>query len=112
MRVTNNTKEAIIACTWHTSYGPGDDTQIEPGETKEPIGPFIGEMGGGDCHLDLPGEIVCHQKEDDDNNFQVIKGLQLELSADGIQGVTIRHFSEDLEHIYWPFEEKADRIVN
>lgn len=112
MNVTNKTNEAIIACAWHTSYGPGDDVQIEPGETKEPIGPYIGEMGGGSCHLILPGDIICHQKEDDDNGFQVIKGLQLELTADGVQGVTIRHFSEDLEHIYWLFEEKADRIVN
>jgi len=111
MKVTNNTEEAIIACTWHTSYGSGDDIQIESGETKEPIGPYIGEMGSGSCRLVLSGnDIICHQKEDDENGFQVIKGLQLELTADGIQGVTIRHFSEDIENIYWPFEEKVIRI--
>lgn len=112
MKVTNNTTEAIIACTWHATYGPGDDIQIEPGETKESRGPFIGEMGGGDCYLILPGEIICHEKEDDENNFQVIKGSQLELTEDGVQGVTIRHFSENIENIYWPFEEKAERIFN
>ena len=112
MKVTNNTGEAIIVCAWNVKYGSGDDIKIEPGETKEPVGPYIGEMGGGSCRLVLPGEIVCHEKEDDENNFQVVKGLQLELTADGIQGVTVRHFSEDIKNVYWPLEERADRIVN
>lgn len=94
MPVTNNISEAVIAFFYHTSYGYGEDTRIEPGETKEVTGPYIGEMGNGACHLMLEENITCHEGPDDDKGYQVGKGLPLCLFSDP-KGVTIRHHSEE-----------------
>ena len=94
MDITNSTSFEVIAFGWHTDRGYGDDVSIQPGETKEVNGPFIGEMGGGDCHILIEGEINCHEGPDDENGFQVLEGAQLSLAA-GDKGITVRHHSED-----------------
>ncbi len=74
MKINNNTSFKIIAFCWHISHGYGDDVEIEPGESAEVNGPYIGEMGGGSCHVAIEGEISCHEKPDDEDGFQVLKG--------------------------------------
>lgn len=108
MKILNKTKETLIAFTWDTRFGSGDDIKIEPNQTGEPIGPFIGEMGGGECRLVQEGKIVCQENPDDKNGFQVLKGKQLELKT-GTSGVTVRHFSEEIQNVYWPLESSVLR---
>ena len=93
MEVTNNTSETLIAFSCDTRYGYGKDFLIEPGQTKELIGPYVGEMGGGSCNLIQPGHITCQETPDDENGFQVGKGMPLYLFA-APSGVSIRHYSE------------------
>lgn len=94
MKINNNTSSNLIAFGWHAKYGYGDDVEINPNQSAEVSGPYIGEMGGGSCHIVIEGEIVCQETPDDDNGFQVIAGNQLNLQA-GDKGITVRHFSED-----------------
>jgi len=99
MQITNNTSFKIVAFGWHEQYGAGDKVEIEPGENSEVNGPYIGEMGGGRCHLALEGEISVHEEPDNDNGFHVSKGNHLNLGA-GEKGVTVFHYSENYEFVY------------
>lgn len=98
MKVTNNTSYPVIAfgSETMTGLGYGDDVTIQPGDTVEVSGPYIGEMDGGDCYIHLAGEITCHEGPDDDNGYQVIQGNPLCLSASR-RGVTVRHHLDPLE---------------
>jgi hypothetical protein len=75
MVILNNTSEKLIAFAWHTQHGYGKDIEIEPGQFGTLQGPYIGEMGGGKCYLS-PGEgqITCHEKPDEEENFQTLLG--------------------------------------
>lgn len=99
MKITNCTKSAIIAFGIHSQYGYGDDVKIEIGETKDVSGPYIGEMGEGECYIALFGDIVCHDGHDDETGFQVVKDnpLCLQLDDHGVRGVTVRHHEDDPE---------------
>lgn len=90
MKVTNNTSFALIAFGWLQPKGYGDDVEIPPGETAEVNGPYLGEMGGGSCHVALAGEVVCKETPDDANGLQVAKGNPIHLGG-GNRGITIRH---------------------
>ena len=96
MKVTNHATYAIIAFGLHTQRGYGEDVRIEPGETKDVSGPYLGEMGGGKCYVQLDGDIVCHSGPDNDAGFQVIKGKPLCLQS-GDLGVTVRHYEDEPE---------------
>ncbi|MFZ2072465.1 MAG: phosphoglycerate mutase family protein [Minisyncoccia bacterium] len=109
MEITNKTSHPLIAFTWDTKHGYGKDYLLEPEETKEIVGPYIGEMGGGHCRLVQPGEIVCQSTPDDDNGFHVSKGKKLNLQAD-TSGVTVRHYSEDRESHEIPAKDPLDKI--
>lgn len=93
MKVTNNTSASLIAFGWHLVLGYGEDLLINPGETKEVLGPFLGETDDLKCYVALPGDIVCQEKVDDMHGFQVGVGQQLNLKNGGV-GVTVRHYSE------------------
>jgi phosphohistidine phosphatase SixA len=108
MEVTNKTDYPLIAFTWDTKHGYGKDFLLEPGETKEIIGPYIGEMGGGHCRLVQPGKIVCQSTPDDDNGFHVSKGSKLNLQS-GTSGVTVRHYFEDRENHETPTKEPGEK---
>lgn len=92
MQVTNKTSYPLVAFGWHLQRGYGEDVTINPGETKEVLGPYLGEMDGP-CHVLVPGEISCQEGPDDGNGFQVTLGSQLNLKSDSV-GVTVRHHSE------------------
>lgn len=94
MEVFNNTSFGLIAFCWHIEYGYGDDVEINPGESAHVRGPYLGEMGGGDCHILVSGKITCQETPDDDNGFLVAAGSQLNLRS-GKVGVTVRHLSEN-----------------
>jgi len=94
VKITNNCSYDLIAFGWDTRLGYGDDVTIAAKQSGEVSGPYVGEMGGGSCHLSIEGDIVCHEGDDDSNGFNVSKGNQLALQG-GTQGVTVRHFSED-----------------
>ena len=96
MKVTNNTSYPVIAFGTETRLGYGEDVIIQPGECADVSGPYVGEMGGGDCYIHLAGEIICHEGCDDGSDFQVIKGTPLCLLAGG-RGVTVRHHLDELE---------------
>lgn len=93
MKVTNTTGFHIIAFAWHSKYGYGDDVVIPSEMTVDVSGPYIGEMGGGDCFMHIPGEIICHESCDDDEGFQVGLGTELVLQ-NGEFGLTARHADE------------------
>jgi hypothetical protein len=94
MEIFNDTSYDLIAFGWHTKYGYGNDIKIKSGQSADVSGPYLGEMGGGSCHVAIEGKIHCHETPDNDAGFQVIAGNQLNLQADD-KGVTVRHFSED-----------------
>lgn len=96
MKVTNRTAHAIIAFGLHIQRGYGKDVRIEPGETKDVSGPYLGVMDGGECHIHLEGDIVCHSGPDDDTCFQVLKGKPLCLQSEDL-GVTVRHHEDEPE---------------
>ena len=90
MKVTNNASYALIAFGFHVLRGYGEDVKISPGQTADVNGPYVGEMGGGSCHVALVGEIVCHEAPDNAEGFQVAPGNPLSL-ADGDRGITVRY---------------------
>jgi hypothetical protein len=96
MQVTNDASFPVIAFCFHSDVGYGNDVTIEPGESAEVQGPYIGQMDGGDCHVIVEGSITCHEKPDDENGFQVLPDQQLHL-ANGVKGVTVRHYSDEVE---------------
>ncbi|QQR78432.1 MAG: hypothetical protein IPJ68_05135 [Candidatus Moraniibacteriota bacterium] len=96
MKVINKTSYPIIAFGYHVEQGYAEDVTIQPGESADVSGPYVGEMGGGDCYIHLEGAITCHEGPDDDHGFQVVRGTQLCLSADG-RGVTVRHHLDEPE---------------
>ena len=93
MKVTNNALYPLIAFAWHVDRGYGEDTTINPGTSEVVKGPYIGEMGDGACHIDVPGEITCQETPDDEHGFQVTLGCQLNLKS-GDVGITVRHHLE------------------
>lgn len=96
MKVINSTSYPVIAFGMETSRGYSEDITIQPGESADVSGPYVGEMGGGDCYIHLAGEITCHEGPDDDSGFQVVQGTPLFLLAGG-RGVTVRHHLDELE---------------
>ena len=94
MKVHNSTSYPIIAFVWHIRRGYGEDVTINPGETAEVIGPYLGKMGGGSCRIAFPGEISCQEGPDDASGYQVGVGNQLNLKSDSDVGITVRHYSE------------------
>ncbi len=98
MQIINNTSFTIVAFGWHKQYGAGDKVEIHPNEKGEVNGPYLGEMGGGDCYIALEGEIVVHEEPDNENGFHVSKGNHLNLGA-GDQGITVFHHSEDYDFV-------------
>lgn len=98
MKVTNNTSYPVIVFGTETRLGSyGEDVTVQPGESADVSGPYVGEMGGGGCYIHLAGEITCHEGPDDDSGFQVIRGTPLCLSAGGGRGVTVRHHLDEPE---------------
>ncbi|EKE10934.1 MAG: hypothetical protein ACD_15C00175G0004 [uncultured bacterium] len=98
MKIINNCSFAVIAFGWHLEYGYGEDVRIEPGQSAEIAGPYVGELGKGSCFIALSGEdVVCQEAPDDENGFHVSMGNQLSLGSGstGSRGMTVRHFSED-----------------
>jgi len=96
MNIVNKATFPIIAVCWHKKYGYGDEEDIEPGQSSNVVGPYIGEMGGGSCRLVMPGEITCHEESDDEFGFHVSEGDQLNL-GNGESGITVRHHLNDLK---------------
>lgn len=101
MQVINNCSFPVLVSSWSASVVPlgknpyTADVEIKPGESAEILGPYIGEMGGGSCYVDLGGaDISCHELADDGISFQVLSGLQLNLSNDK-DGICVRHYSDD-----------------
>ena len=95
MNIVNKTSFPVVAVCWHKQYGYGDEETVEPGQSKDILGPYLGKMGGVSCHLSMSGKIACHKKQDDESGFHVSDGNQLNLGS-GELGVTIRHYSNDL----------------
>lgn len=96
MKVANKTSFSITAFGWHELKGYGDDIHIPPGETAEVNGPYLGEMGGGSCHVALDGEVVCQETSNDAHGFLVAQGHPIRL-ANGDHGITIRHHADAAE---------------
>jgi len=98
MQIVNNTSFKLVAFAWHEQYGSGDKVEIEHGKSSEVLGPYLGEMGGGSCHIALEGEITCHEGPDDDNGFHVSKGNHLNLGNEN-EGVTVFHYLENYNFV-------------
>lgn len=96
MKVTNNASFPVIAFGIHMEIGYGDDVIIQPGESAEVSGPRIGEMGKCSCYIHLDGELVCHEASDDDNSFQIARGMPIFLQLEN-KGITIRHHEDPAE---------------
>jgi len=90
VNITNNTSYPLIAFCWHIQKGYGDDVEIQPNQSADVSGPYIGEMGGGNCYIVVPGKIVCQETPDDEIGFHVSTGNLLVLRSGDI-GTTVRH---------------------
>jgi len=96
MKVTNNTSFSLTAFGYHTQKGYADDVEIQPGETKEVNGPYLGEMGGEKCFVAILGEVICQEGPDDDTGFQI--GLDNPICLfDDDRGITIRHHCDPVD---------------
>lgn len=94
MKVTNSTGFALVAFGWHNSRGCGEYVLIDPGETKDVNGPYLGDMEGERCYIHLGGELNCQVGPDDEVGFKVIKGSPLNLDLGGGCGITVLHFED------------------
>jgi len=54
-------------------------------------------MDGGSCYIVVEGEITCHESDDDDYAFQVLKSRSLSLGCNGPKSISVRHFEDDAE---------------
>jgi hypothetical protein len=90
MKITNRCSFLVTAFCFDTTYGYGNDVDINPGETADVQGPYLGEMGNGKCFVHIEGDIICQETPDDTVGFQVEQGYPLSLEANG-KGVTVRH---------------------
>jgi len=77
LKVNNECLFPVIALCVHKDHGFEQQEVIDINESKEVVGPLIGEMGGKRCKLTATGEITCHEKPDDDSGFQVLDGQPL-----------------------------------
>src|SRR3989344_4139548 len=77
MKVTNDASFAVIAFGTHNKKGYGVDVRIPAGQSAEVNGPYLGEMGGGSCHVALIGEVTCQETPDDNKGLQVTRGKPL-----------------------------------
>ncbi len=111
MRVINNTDHPIIAFGVHTKLGYGEDVIIEPGQAAEVQGPFLGEMDNGECYVHIEGELICHSHPDDDEGFQVLKGVPLSLQSDNVLAITVRHHEDAPEPYVTHWRMTRPRIV-
>lgn len=100
MQVTNSAAFPVIAFTWHTQVGYGEDVLIQPGQSVDISGPFVGELEGRDCFIAAFGSIICHEEADEENRFFIASDCQINLQSGNI-GVTVRHYSENRK-IEWP----------
>lgn len=97
MLVSNFCSFALKAFGWAEPYGYADDVLIPVGETREVNGPYIGQMGGGSCHVALTGEFTCqNQASVDTGVWMIAPGMSLTLRA-GDRGITIRHHEDEPE---------------
>lgn len=99
MKIENRTSHELIAFGWSIEHGFGKMTSIPSGESADIAGPYIGEMGGGSCHIDIPGEIICHEKPEEEKKFQVVLGNELALKITHDLGITVLH-KDDRERIF------------
>lgn len=80
MQVKNITTHKLMAVIFHHKHGAGSLVTIQPGETKEVRGAYIGEIDGRSCYTTLQtdvDEIICHEEPDRDTAFRVIPGQPL-----------------------------------
>lgn len=103
MNIVNKTSFPVIAVCWHRQYGYGEEKTIEPGQSGKVPGLHLGEgeIKGVDHCSPMPGEITCHEGEDNEFEFHVSEGNQLNLGNGGSTessefGVTIRHCDNEL----------------
>ena len=83
---------------------------IAPRETKEVNGSYLGEMGGGSCHVALLGEVTCHEVPDNERGMQIGFGLPISCS-EGDRGFTIRHHSEQPEIYVTEWRKSASVLL-
>ena len=68
MKITNKASFTVRGTCWHQDYGKGKSKIIKPNQTKNLLGPRLGNQGNGEilC-LIVPGVIICHEKKDNDS---------------------------------------------
>jgi len=57
MKVINQALFPVIAVFWHKTHGFGEEVEIPSGGYSDLKGPYIGDMGNGNCHLALDDKI-------------------------------------------------------
>ena len=95
MKIENRTNYELTAFGWSIEHGFGKMTSIPSGESADIDGPYLGETGDGSCHIDIPGEIICHEKPDEEKKFQVFLGKELALKITHDLGVTVLHRDDE-----------------
>lgn len=112
MKVTNYASFPIVAFGWHVQHGISMDVTIKPGVTGEVSGPYLGEMGGGDCFIHFEGELRCHEGEDSDSEFHIGQGKPISFGHKGESGITVRHHLDAAEpHVTAWREENYDWLI-
>ena len=97
MLVTNRCSFPLLAFGWADSFGYADDILIPVGESREVDGPYVGEMGGGSCHVALIGSLTFQERPSDDIGFwEIARNVPACLRA-GDRGITVRHHEDEPE---------------
>lgn len=96
MKVTNHASFPVVAFGVHVQRGYGDDVTIQPGQSADVSGPYVGEMDGCSYYVHIDGELACHEKPDDDSGFEIARGKPICLQS-GSKGITIRHHEDPAE---------------
>lgn len=97
MNIKNDCGFPVIAFGYHTDRGYGNDVEIPAGDARSVSGPYLGEMGNGDCYVYIPGEIVVHEGQDDESGYQIVAGEPLFFGGGGKLGIVVRHHDDEPE---------------
>jgi hypothetical protein len=100
MSIKNSTGYNLIAFASDKNRGYSQDHIIEPGKEIQIQGAYLGEMGGGSCHVSMDINIVCVDDVDLDDEskgqYYVTDGIPLCLDGPEF-GFTVRHESDKRE---------------
>lgn len=114
MNIINNSIFAIVAVALYKKYNSfGDNVYISSGEVGLVKGPYLGEMGRGDCHVAVLGDdIVVQEIADDKNGFFISPTEPVTLdNGDFIIQIEVDHLLESIWYFHKFKKEPRNRFL-